>query len=426
MRLLCPLLLAICIPILSPVYALEKLAIAPDKATGIYEVGEKVTWTIQSAGYPSAKTSDFQYEVLSGGLKQLEKGKVEWDSEGNFRVTATRKEPGTILLTVSWKNKDGKESKQYGGAVFNPEKIQGSAKGPDDFDQFWKDKIAELNEVPMEVKMERKDIGDDKIEYYKIEMNNIRGRKIYGQLAKPIGGKNLPALLQVQWAGVYPLNPDWIRWHARNGWLALNISAHNLPIDKPEDFYSKMASTELNDYPGQGNDNRETAYFLPMFLSCRRAVDYLIKHEDWNGKTVVVHGGSQGGYQAIVTAGIHPSVTGMAANVPAGCDHTGKQVGRAPGWPNWASRTWQGKDESKMIATSKYFDALHFATRSKCSDSLVGVGLVDTVCPAEGVIATYNSLPGQKEIVVMPQADHSGDHKVYSESFNQFLERMKK
>ncbi len=124
---------------------------------------------------------------------------------------------------------------------------------------------------------------------------------------------------------MYPLQPDWIRWHARNGWLALNISAHDLPIDKPAEFYSEKASKELNDYPGIGNDDRETSYFLPMFLSCRRAVDYLTQREDWDGKSLVVHGGSQGGYQAIVTAGIHPAVTAMAANVPAGCDHTGSK-----------------------------------------------------------------------------------------------------
>jgi cephalosporin-C deacetylase len=93
-----------------------------------------------------------------------------------------------------------------------------------------------------------------------------------------------------------------------------------------------------------------------------RAVDFLTQRPDWDGKHLVVQGGSQGGYQAIVTAGIHPAVTAFAANVPAGCDHTGKQAGRLPGWPNWASRTWQKKDEQKMLETARYFDAMNFAT----------------------------------------------------------------
>ena len=103
---------------------------------------------------------------------------------------------------------------------------------------------------------------------------------------------------------------------------------------------------------------------------------------------------------------IGTTVTAFAANVPAGCDHTGKQAGRLPGWPNWASRVWQKKDEQKMLTASRYFDAMNFATRAKCP-GLIGLGLVDPVCPAEGIFATCNQLQGPKEIVIMPKAGHT-------------------
>ena len=108
----------------------------------------------------------------------------------------------------------------------------------------------------------------------------------------------------------------------------------------------------------------------------------------------------------------------------AGCDHTGKEAGRSPGWPSWAGRTWQGKDEKKMLHAARYFDAMNFATRAKCP-ALVGVGLIDTVCPAEGVLATCNQLTGPKQIILMPQADHGGDHKAYYAQFGPFLEKQK-
>jgi len=143
-----------------------------------------------------------------------------------------------------------------------------------------------------------------------------------------------------------------------------------------------------------------------------------------DGKTLVVHGASQGGYQAIVTAALSPAVTALAANVPAGCDHTGAQAGREPGWPNWAGQTWTGRDGKKMLAAARYYDAMNFAARVKCP-ALVGVGLVDTVCPAEGVLAMCNRLGGPKEVVIMPLADHSGDHKAYSARFTRFLAEQK-
>lgn len=404
--------------------AAPKLEIRGDADSGLYQPGTSATWTIHVTddGRPAAGTVSFS--VRRGGLDELQAGKLEL-ADGKAQISATRQDPGTLLLTIKYAVTGSKEElTAYGAAAFAPEQIRASLPPPDDFDSFWQAKIAELDAVPMHVQLEPIDVGDPKVEYFKVTLDNIRGRRIYGQLAKAAGKSDLPALLQVQWAGVYSLHRDWVLGQARSGWLSLNISAHDLPIDQPNEFYAAKSAKELNDYPGQGNDDRETSYFLPMFLSCRRAVDYLTQRPDWNQRTLVVHGGSQGGYQAIVTAGIHPAVTAFAAAVPAGCDHTGRQAGRSPGWPNWAGRTWQGKDEQKMLATARYFDALNFATRVKCP-SLVGVGLIDTVCPAEGVLATCNQLPAPKTIVIMPRADHGGDHQDYSVAFSKFLEQQK-
>jgi cephalosporin-C deacetylase len=403
-----------------------RLTITADKSTGVYEPGDAVAWKVIVKDGEKAVPGELSYALKRGGLREIHKATAKADA-GEFDIRHQDKEaadqkPGVLLLEVKFKPVDGKELKGVSAVVFAPDKIAASAPPPDDFDAFWKAKIAELDAVPMEVKLEPIDIGDKKIEYFKVTMNNIRGRKIYGQLAKPAGAAKLPALLTVQWAGVYPLNRDWVVGPARQGRLAFNIIAHDLPIDESADFYKEKAAKELNDYPGQGNDDRETSYFLPMFLSCRRAVDFITQRPDWDGKHLVVQGGSQGGYQAIVTAGIHPAVTAFAANVPAGCDHTGKQAGRLPGWPNWASRTWQNKDEQKMLETARYFDAMNFATRVKCP-GLIGLGLVDPVCPAEGIFATCNQLQGPKEIVIMPLADHGGDHKAYHAKFNPFLNK---
>jgi cephalosporin-C deacetylase-like acetyl esterase len=404
--------------------AAPKIVIRPNQETAVYQPGDQVTWSMQVLDGETKLTGEISYDIRRGGLTEIARGTLELKDQP-VTVTATRADAGYLLLTAKYKPAgDQPAITGLGGAVFAPKKITPSAPVPEDFDTFWKAKIAELHAVPMNAQLERVEIGDPKVEYYKITLANIRGTKIYGQLAKPAGGTNLPALLQVQWAGVYPLQRDWVVGHARNGWLAMNISAHDLPIDEKPEFYQTKAAKELNDYPGQGNDDREASYFLRMFLSCRRAVDYLTEREDWNKKALVVHGGSQGGYQAIVTAGLAPAVTALAANVPAGCDHTGKAAGRAPGWPNWAGRTWQGKDEQKMLAAGRYFDALNFAPRVKCP-ALVGVGLVDTVCPVEGVLATCNQLAGTKQIVLMPLADHSGDHKAYYAAFGPFLEKQK-
>lgn len=401
------------------------IQVSLDVESGIYEPGKPVHWSIQVKTGTEPAAGKISYVVRPGGAGELAKGELDLQ-DGKAQVTASRDTPGTLLLEVKYRPLGAeKDQVARGGAAFAPEKIAPSAPPPDDFDAFWKAKVAELALVPYETVLTPVDVGDPAIEYFKVTMNNIRGSKIQGQIAKPAGKSDLPALLQVQWAGVYPLHKDWVTGHAKNGWISMNIQAHDLPIDESPEFYKAKSEKELSDYPGQGNDDREKSYFLRMFLSCYRAVEYLTERPDWNKKALVVHGGSQGGYQSLVTAGLCPAVTALAANVPAGCDHTGKLANRAPGWPNWASRTWQGKDAEKMLSTSRYFDAMNFAPRIHCP-ALVGLGLVDPVCPPEGVLATVNLIKGPKRIIIMPSADHGGNHQAYSAVFGGFLDEQKK
>ena len=402
-----------------------KVTVTPDVESGIYEPGKTVTWNIQVQDGDAPASGKLFYVVRKGGATEIAKGEAEL-KEGKAQVTGTRADAGTLLLDVKYRAAGGtKDTTALGGAVFAPDKVTASTPPPDDFDAFWKEKVAELAAVPMNVQLTPVDVGNAQVEYFKITMDNIRGSKIQGQIARPAGKKDLPALLQVQWAGVYPLHRDWVVGHAKNGWLAMNIIAHDLPIDEKPEFYKEKSEKELRDYPGIGREDREKSYFLKMFLSCYRAVDYLTQREDWNKKALVVHGGSQGGYQAIVTAGFHPAVTAFAANVPAGCDHTGHQVGRSPGWPNFPGRRWPQADAEKIVMTSRYFDAMNFATKINCA-GLIGLGLVDPVCPPEGILATVNQMKGPKKVIIMPRADHGNNHQAYYAVYGGFLEEQKK
>jgi cephalosporin-C deacetylase len=59
---------------------------------------------------------------------------------------------------------------------------------------------------------------------------------------------------------------------AAEGWLVLNINAHDLPMDEREPFYTDQSAGPLKEYPSIGNDDRETSYFLRMCLSALLAL----------------------------------------------------------------------------------------------------------------------------------------------------------
>src|SRR5690606_7681306 len=77
---------------------------------------------------------------------------------------------------------------------------------------------------------------------------------------------------------------------------------------------------------------------------------------------------------------------------------------RAISWPSWQARA-KGADAEKIMTTSRYFDTANFARRVT-APTLVGVALLDTVCPPTSLFAMCNQLAGPKEIVVLPEADH--------------------
>ena len=76
----------------------------------------------------------------------------------------------------------------------------------------------------------------------------------------------------------------------------------------------------------------------------------------------------------------------------------GPEVGREPGWPKWYGAT-QGKDATKVHEASRYYDVVNFAPRIKCP-VLVGFGVVDEVCPPEGVMAAVNQITAPKEVLL--------------------------
>ena len=189
----------------------------------------------------------------------------------------------------------------------------------------------------------------------------------------------------------------------------MNIIAHDVPFDLPEADFRRLSETTLNDYTAIGQTDRETSYFLRMFLGCRRAADYIASRDDWNGEVLVVKGTSQGGLQSIVAAALDSRITGVAVSLPAGCDNTAHMAGRAFGWPYWQAHA-VGPDSDRIMTTSRYFDAVNFARRVRCP-VLVGLGLQETTCPAANVFAMANSLAGPVEIMVLPGAGHQSMEK---------------
>ncbi len=378
-----------------------QLVIIPDKTEGVYNSGETVKFILQQDSTISLKS--VRYTLKKGNHAILDQREINF-VDNKATVSYTFDNPGSVLLEVRWGSEDTRRNKVIGGAIADPDEMVLSSAKPVDFDDFWQSKLNVLDEIPMNPLLKKGDSGVDGVNYWTLSLNNIRSSLIHGQLARPVKGRKFPAMLIVQWAGVYPLQKNWVTDRAREGWLVLNINAHDLPIDEKTDFYRKQSQGELRNYWSIGNEDRETSYFLRMYLSCYRAASYLTNRSDWNGKTLVVMGDSQGGQQALMVAGLFPEIKACLALVPAGFDMLGPDLGRKGGWPQWYDQT-EGKDAIKVRETSRYFDVANFIPGIKCP-VLVGVGLLDETCPPEGILAGLNQLSSPKEVLILPESGH--------------------
>lgn len=378
-----------------------EVTIIPDTIGGIYDIGDTATWTLHFS--EDINLDSLTYTIKRGGLTVVEKGGLNAINR-TATVSYRFKEPGAVLLHIRAQDKNGRPVLRSAGGIAAPDEIDLSAIKPNDFDAFWEGQLNRLRNIPKNTKINKERSGSFGVDYFKITMDNIDGTHIRGQLARPSTQEKLPALLILQWAGVYPLQKDWVTDKAEDGWLVLNINAHDLPIDAEESFYEAQKAGPLKDYPTIGNDDQDSSYFLRMYLSCYRAAQYLTEREDWDGETLVVMGTSQGGLQSLMTAGLHPKTTAALALVPAGFDMLGPTVGRLGGWPQWYQNITHG-DSIQIREASRYYDIANFVPRIKCP-VLVGIGLRDETCPPEGIYAGMNQLKSQKEIVLLPDSGH--------------------
>ncbi len=275
-----------------------------------------------------------------------------------------------------------------------------SAPRPADFDTFWAAKIKALDEVPANVVITPGDSGRPDVEYFTIRMDHVDGSHIHGQLAKPKRAGKFPAIVIFQWASPpYPLEKAWVTDRAAEGWLALNIEPHDVLPDQPPEYYAALPDA-IKHYESIGNNDRDKSYFLRMYLSDYRAVDYIAGRPDWDEKTLVAMGTSMGGQQSLCVAGLDPRVTHVIVNVPAGCDTNGPLHGRQSSYPNFPS------NDPKVMETALYFDVVNFAPRIKAT-SLVAMGFVDTISAPAGIWTAFNLIPGQKEVVPMVDSPHN-------------------
>jgi len=381
----------------------QDLVVTPFHQNGIYNLGEKAGWTVTLPTGAAAPGTLYNYLIKKNNSDTFATGVLDLSS-GSATIETTLNEPAMLYVEVNAIPSPALPSQGPGaplatakpapihlGAAVAPSRLQPSVPRPADFDEFWNGKLKALAAVPVNPVLAPTQTDIAGVELYTVRLDSL-GSHVQGYLAKPSKEGRFPALVIFEWAGVHALQPKTVTDRAAEGWLAFNVDSHDLP--------PSQETGVSTGYQAIGNTDRETSYFLNMYLRDSRAIDYIATRPDWDGNTIVVMGTSMGGHQSLVAAGLNPKVTAVIVNEPAGADSNGDLHGRKAGYPNWPS------DNPKVMQTALYFDTVNFASRIK-GPVLAAMGFIDTVVPPVGVWIVLNQVPGPKEAIPMVESNHN-------------------
>jgi cephalosporin-C deacetylase-like acetyl esterase len=386
------------------------------------KVGDTVTIRIMVA---SKKPGSVRITCYESG-NALGDPKIRKFGKDFFEFERKAERPGTICVIGEILNEDGepvrgarKRKLVCGlGVLVDSDRIApGNPLPPPGFDEFWARKRAELDAVPIRAVRRQKNVPPPaaakypNVVCYDTQVDCAGGAPVSGYLCMPKDAKpgSLPAIVVFHGAGVRSASM-MLRYGTKA--IAFNVNAHGLPNGRPKKFYDDLFAGELKDYRSRHLDDHERNYFVGIYTRIMRALDYVKSLPEWDGKNLIVFGGSQGGAQALAAAGLDKQVSLCVANVPSQCDLGGRLEKRRPGGP-MCRNPISIQQDAVVVRETAYVDNVFLAKNVRCP-VYVSTGLIDQTCIATSVFAYYNALPPavEKHIRVNPVGGHNGSGSV--------------
>lgn len=382
----------------------------PDHSDWLYRTGEKARIEIQFYKYGIPRDVTVEYEIADDMLMADRKGSIDLKNGRAVLDMGTKDTPGFRDLRLQ-ATVDGATYRHHIKVGFSPERIEPFTTEPSDFMEFWQASIEEAEEFPLTCSMEpAPEYCTDKIDCRLVRLMLNSRQSVYGYLFIPKDAKpgSCPAVLCPPGAGVKTIKlPLRHRYYAENGCIRFETEIHGLDPRLPESTFSEISAAfdgKENGYLANGLDDRDRYYMKRVYISLIRAIDLLTSLPEWDGRNVIVQGGSQGGALSIVAAGLDPRVTHCIVNHPALADMAAySEPGRTGGYPHF--NRIPGMLTPEHVRTLSYYDVVNFARHVRARVYMTW-GYNDDACPPTTSYAVWNVLDCPKESLITPINEH--------------------
>lgn len=366
-----------------------------DKLPLDYEKKEKAVFTItlRENGATVFPDAYIVYTTECDGERKIKKEKVS--SLKPLVISEGCDVPGFVRITCELVNEDGTPvegcSHFDGGAGFSVREIVSSVPFPSDMDDYREKIKKEASSVKPELYyMKELPSHNPDFRLFDVKIRCAGPMPVSGYLTTPKEkGKYISKVRYKGYGVTYP-EPEY---EENTNYLLIN--AHGFDNGREPEYYEKLANGSLKDYgmSKEENSKPETSYFYYMIVRALTAAEFMTTLDTFNGRDLILAGGSQGAMQAYNAASLCEKCTFLDISVPWICDTNALEANRI----RYASPSY-----SPGLA---YFDGTNVGKYIKCKTA-VNAGLGDYVCQPSGVFAMYNNLKCEKSITFTQNMVH--------------------
>ena len=382
----------------------------PDHADWLYKKGEKARVEVQLYKYGVPVDAVVKYEIADDMLPADRKGEARLKGGRASIDIGTRTTPGFRDLRLT-ANVDGKTYKHHIKVGFSVDEIRPYTKEPADFLDFWNKNIEDMRAFPLTyTKTKAEEYCTDKVDCYLLKITlNKQKQAVYAYLFYPKGAQKgqCPVVLCPPGAGIKTIKePLRHKYYAENGCIRMEMEIHGLNPTLPKETFDDMTKAfngRDNGYLFNGLEDPDRYYMKRIYLALIRCLDLLTGLPEWDGRNVIVQGGSQGGALSMVAAALDSRVTQCIVNHPALSDMAAYSAGRTGGYPHF--NRVEGMFNDKTLRTMAYYDVVNFARHITC-DTYMTWGYNDDTCPPTTSYAVWNTLTCPKEALITPVNEH--------------------
>ncbi len=300
---------------------------------------------------------------------------------------------------------------------------------PEDFDAFWAATLAETRSHDLDASFEAIDSGLETLDVFDVTFSGFNGDRIKAWYMRPRGAQGpLPGVVEyIGYGGGRSLPVAWLAFPSAGfAYLVMDTRGQGSVYsrgDTPD--MPNGANPSAPGFMTQGILDPQTYYYRRVYADATRAVAAIRSRGEVDPARIAVTGGSQGGALSVSTAGLLTDVAICMPDVPflSNFRRAVEITPRDP-YPEIARYLKVHRQKiDRVFKTLSYFDGMNFAARMS-AQAFYSVGIMDTICPASTVFASYNHVNSPKDIKVYYFNDHEGGGPDHLMQKIQFLRRQ--